>query len=133
MRGARKERGGGRTNKIASSRSRPRRLFPLFLSLHPHPSIFLIDGTALLYRAHYAFSASGTALTSAAGEDTTIAVGFVNVRQERERDAVPFSSTPAFLSSILSTTQQTLIRLLEVTPPPTHIAVAFDVPGKTFR
>jgi hypothetical protein len=65
-----------------------RRALPALSFSHPtttstlslSPSIFLIDGTALIYRAHYAFAASGATLTSAAGEDTTIAVGFVNVR-----------------------------------------------------
>jgi len=126
--------------------------FPLSLSLDllllipSHPilspllrSIFLIDGTALIYRSHYAFAASGASLTSSTtGEDTSIAVGFVNVSENgkrgRERGGAPPTFKPCAFSCLLSTLFfQTLIRLLEVTPPPTHIAVAFDVPGKTFR
>ncbi len=64
--------------------------------------VFLIDGTAMAYRAHFAFERAG--LTDAAGRPTGAAFGFLRqlqrvLRQER----------------------------------PTHLAVAFDGPEKTFR
>ena len=71
----------------------------------PTPSLILIDGTALLYRAHHALAAAGARLTTAAGVDTAAAHGFV----------------------------AQLLRLLELSPPPTHVAAVFDAAGKTFR
>jgi hypothetical protein len=44
-------------------------------------------------------------LSLRAGEDTTVLFGFLN----------------------------TLLNLLELSPPPTHFAVVLDAPGKTFR
>ena len=58
---------------------------------------------ALLYRAHFGFNTMR--LANAAGEDTSVAYGLVG----------------------------TLLNLLELTPPPTHLAVVFDAAGKTFR
>lgn len=58
---------------------------------------------ALLYRAHFGFNTMR--LANAAGEDTSVAYGLVS----------------------------TLLNLLELAPPPTHLAVVFDAAGKTFR
>ena len=58
---------------------------------------------ALLYRAHFGFNTMR--LANAAGEDTSVAYGLVG----------------------------TLLNLLELAPPPTHLAVVFDAAGKTFR
>lgn len=66
--------------------------------------MILTDAMALLYRSHYAFSEAHR-LRNAAGEDTTVLFGFLS----------------------------TLLNLLELAPPPTHFAVVFDSPGKTFR
>lgn len=66
--------------------------------------MILTDAMALLYRSHYAFS-DAHRLRNAAGEDTTVLFGFLN----------------------------TLLNLLELSPPPTHFAVVLDAPGKTFR
>ena len=58
---------------------------------------------ALLYRAHFGFGAMR--LANAVGEDTSVAYGLVG----------------------------TMLNLLELAPPPTHLAVVFDAAGKTFR
>lgn len=63
----------------------------------------LIDSHALLYRYHYAFGPK--LLSDGRGRDTTIAYGFL----------------------------QTVLTLLELSPPPTHMAAVFDAKGKTFR
>ena len=62
-----------------------------------------MDAHALLYRYNFAYGPN--LLTSSGGEDTSIAYGFLS----------------------------TLLSLLELRPPPTHMAVVFDAPGKTFR
>lgn len=62
-----------------------------------------MDAMALLYRAHFGFNTMR--LANAAGEDTSVAYGLVG----------------------------TLLNLLELAPPPTHLAVVFDAAGKTFR
>lgn len=59
---------------------------------------------ALLYRSHFAFGPDYR-LRNSAGEDTTVMFGFLS----------------------------TLLSLLELHPPPTHLAVVFDASGKTFR
>lgn len=66
--------------------------------------MILTDAMALLYRSHFAFS-DAHRLRNAAGRDTTVLFGFLN----------------------------TLLNLLELSPPPTHFAVVLDAPGKTFR
>lgn len=66
--------------------------------------MILTDAMALLYRSHFAFASSHRLRTSA-GEDTTVIFGFL----------------------------ATLLSLLELNPPPTHLAVVFDASGKTFR
>jgi len=71
----------------------------------PSTSLILVDGTALLYRCHHAMAAAGARLTNAAGVDTAATHGFVSQ----------------------------LLRLLELDPPPTHVAAVFDAAGKTFR
>ena len=58
---------------------------------------------ALLYRGHFGFK--DVRLSSNLGEDTSILYGFV----------------------------RTLLNLLQLSPPPTHLAVVFDAAGKTFR
>ena len=65
--------------------------------------LMLVDAHALLYRYNFAYGPN--LLTSSSGEDTSIAYGFLS----------------------------TLLSLLELRPPPTHMAVVFDAPGKTFR
>ncbi|MFO7652264.1 MAG: DNA polymerase I [Candidatus Krumholzibacteriia bacterium] len=65
-------------------------------------TLILVDGSALVYRAHYAFAARP--LTSPTGELTSVCFGFLN----------------------------SVLRLVE-THNPSHLAVAFDRPGKTFR
>ena len=65
--------------------------------------LILVDAMALLYRAHFGFNTMR--LANAAGEDTSVAYGLVG----------------------------TLLNLLELAPPPTHLAVVFDAAGKTFR
>ena len=62
-----------------------------------------MDAHALLYRSHFGFGAQR--LATAAGEDTSIAYGFLS----------------------------TVLRLLELQQPPTHFAVVMDHHGKTFR
>ena len=62
-----------------------------------------MDAHALLYRFHFAYGPK--LLTDGQGRDTSIAYGFL----------------------------QTLLTLLELQPPPTHMAVVFDAKGKTFR
>eukprot|EP00884_Botryococcus_braunii_P018141 jgi/Botrbrau1/500/Bobra.110_2s0130.1 len=72
---------------------------------HSEPTgrLILVDAGALMFRMHFGF---GTArLNSSSGEDTSIAYGFLNV----------------------------ILGMLELRPPPTHFAVIFDAPGKTFR
>ena len=70
--------------------------------LHAH-RLILVDAHALLYRSHFGFGAQR--LATAAGEDTSIAYGFLS----------------------------TVLRLLELQQPPTHFAVVMDHHGKTFR
>ncbi len=65
--------------------------------------LVLVDAHALLYRSHFGFGAQR--LATAAGEDTSIAYGFLS----------------------------TVLRLLELQQPPTHLAVVMDHHGKTFR
>jgi len=62
-----------------------------------------VDALALLYRAHFGFG--GARLATAGGEDTSAAYGLLGA----------------------------LLNLLELAPPPTHLAVVFDAAGKTFR
>jgi DNA polymerase I len=66
--------------------------------------MILTDAMALLYRSHFAFSMDHR-LRTTTGEDTTVLFGFL----------------------------ATLLSLLELTPPPTHLAVVMDASGKTFR
>lgn len=66
--------------------------------------MILTDAMALLYRSHFAFGPDHR-LRNSAGEDTTVVFGFFS----------------------------TLLSLLELQPPPTHLAVVFDASGKTFR
>lgn len=65
-------------------------------------TVILIDGSALVYRAFYAFA--NRPLTAPSGEVTSVAFGFVN----------------------------SILRLIE-SRRPTHLAIAFDLKGKTFR
>ena len=65
--------------------------------------LVLVDAMALLYRGHFGFK--DVRLSSSLGEDTSILYGFVG----------------------------TLLNLLQLSPPPTHLAVVFDAAGKTFR
>ncbi len=65
-------------------------------------TVILVDGSALIYRAFYAFAKRP--LTSPSGEVTSVAFGFVN----------------------------SILRLVEARRP-THLAIAFDLKGKTFR
>ena len=62
----------------------------------------LIDAHALMFRFHHAY---GKLLQSEAGEETSIAFGFM----------------------------KTLLAMLEVNPAPSHLVVVMDAPGKTFR
>lgn len=64
--------------------------------------LFLLDGHALIYRAHYAFI--GRPLINSKGWNTSAITGFV----------------------------RTLVDLIK-NEKPTHLAVAFDMPGGTFR
>ncbi|KAG7668721.1 putative DNA polymerase I [Nannochloris sp. 'desiccata'] len=66
--------------------------------------MILIDAMALLYRSHFAFGPDYR-LRNSAGEDTTVMFGFLS----------------------------TFLSLMELHPPPTHVAVVFDASGKTFR
>ena len=63
----------------------------------------LIDVHAIMFRIH--FSSYGGVLQNAAGEQTSISYGVM----------------------------KTLLDMLEVRPPPTHLAMVMDAPGKTFR
>jgi hypothetical protein len=65
--------------------------------------LILVDALALLYRAHFGFG--GARLATTGGEDTSAAYGLLGA----------------------------LLNLLELAPPPTHLAVVFDAAGKTFR
>ncbi|KAK9819264.1 hypothetical protein WJX81_000182 [Elliptochloris bilobata] len=65
--------------------------------------LILVDAMALLYRAHFGFGQMR--LANAAGEDTSVTYGLIG----------------------------TLLNLLELVPPPTHLAIVFDAAGKTFR
>jgi len=65
--------------------------------------LLLVDGNSLLYRAYYAFSGTGVTLS---------------------HDGTPTHATYGFLNM--------LVRAIENIKP-THIAVCFDVRGKTFR
>ncbi len=69
---------------------------------HARPRLFLVDGTALVYRAHFAFLRSP--LTTTRGEPIGAVFGFAN----------------------------TLFQLLREEKPE-YMAVAFDMPGPTFR
>lgn len=64
--------------------------------------LMLIDAHALMFRFHHAY---GKLLQSEAGEETSIAFGFM----------------------------KTLLAMLEVNPAPSHLVVVMDAPGKTFR
>lgn len=66
--------------------------------------MILTDAMALLYRSHFAFGPDHR-LRNSKGEDTTVVFGFLS----------------------------TLLSLLELQPPPTHVVVVFDASGKTFR
>lgn len=65
--------------------------------------VILVDGHAMLFRFHYAY---GGALKTSTGENTSIAYGFI---------------------------KQIVRLLMDIDPSPTHMAVVFDAPGKTFR
>ncbi|KAK9829640.1 hypothetical protein WJX72_007035 [[Myrmecia] bisecta] len=64
--------------------------------------LVLVDAMSFIYRAHHGYGS--TRLMSDAGVDTTIIYTFVSA----------------------------VLALLELQPPPTHIACVFDAPGKTF-
>ena len=64
--------------------------------------LILVDGHASLFRFHYAY---GGVLSTSAGENTSIAYGFL---------------------------KQILRLLKDLNPPATHMVVVFDAAGKTF-
>ncbi len=69
---------------------------------HDRPRLFLVDGTALVYRAHFAFLRSP--LTTPGGKPIGAVFGFANTMFQLLRDEKP-----------------------------EYMAVAFDLPGPTFR